>query len=86
MQGVVAIRTVDCQSTRHLNFDAAEQGIIEIVKQDLAAGTDVNAKSDKGTIPLHFTVGYSHKEIAGLLILAHKLVNFSVGIFMIPTK
>ena len=49
--------------------DAAFEGNIEAVKQHLAAGVDVNAKSDKlGTTPLHYAAKRGEKEIAELLI------------------
>ena len=48
--------------------DAAGEGNIEAVKQHLAAGTDVNAKTKSGTAPLHFAAINGHKEIAELLI------------------
>ena len=52
--------------------DAAAEGNIEVVKQYLAAGTDVNAK-DKGFFgkdftPLHNAAQGGHKEVAELLI------------------
>jgi len=46
---------------------AADRGNIEAVKQHIAAGTDVNAKSD-GRTPLHWAAYSGHKEIAELLI------------------
>ena len=47
---------------------AASAGHIEAVKQHLAAGTDVNAKSERGATPLHRAATFGHKEIAELLI------------------
>ena len=47
--------------------DAARKGNIDVVKQHLAAGTDVNSKF-KGETPLHLAADYGHKEIAELLI------------------
>jgi ankyrin repeat protein len=46
---------------------AAEDGNIEAVKQHLAAGTAVNAKSDDGGTPLHNAVSRGHKETADFL-------------------
>ena len=34
--------------------DAAKSGNVEVVKQHLAAGTDVNVKDEHGMTPLHF--------------------------------
>ena len=47
---------------------AAEAGNIEVVKQHLADGVDVNAKDEKGWTPLHFVAVGGNKEIAELLI------------------
>ena len=50
---------------------AAYQGNIEAVKQFIAAGADVNAKSSRnGSTPLHNAASGDHKEIAELLIAA----------------
>jgi ankyrin repeat protein len=55
--------------------DAARDGNIETVKQHIAAGTDVNAKSEWGMSPLHYAVVNGRKEIAELLIAAGADVN-----------
>ena len=47
---------------------AARDGNIEAVKQHLAAGADVNAKTKSGLTPLHHAAFYGHMEIAELLI------------------
>jgi cytohesin len=47
---------------------AAKKGDIEAVKQHLAAGADVNAKTWDWTTPLHNAAIYGHKEVAELLI------------------
>jgi len=56
-------------------YEAAEDGNIEAVKQHLAAGTDVNAKTDTGWIPLHRAAYWGHKEVAELLIANGAEVN-----------
>ena len=55
--------------------DAARAGNIKAVKQYLAAGTNVNAKSNDGTTPLHKAALKGHKEIAELLITKGADVN-----------
>ena len=45
--------------------EAVRYGVIEAVKQHIAAGTDVNIKNDGGWAPLHIA---DNKEIAELLI------------------
>ncbi len=47
---------------------AAEDGNIEVVKQHLVAGTDMNAKNRGEKTPLHNAAEYGHKEVAELLI------------------
>jgi len=49
-------------------ISAAEVGDIEAVKQHLAAGTDVNAKTSLKQTPLHEAARYGHKEVVELLI------------------
>ena len=48
--------------------EAARQSNIEAVKQHLAAGTDVNAKNNRGRTPLLLAVDGGHKQVAELLI------------------
>ena len=63
--------------------EAAEAGNIEVVKQHLAAGTDVNAKNEWGdgeSTPLHYAAFNGHKEIAELLIAKGADVNAKDGI------
>ncbi|MDB4342093.1 ankyrin repeat domain-containing protein [bacterium] len=54
---------------------AAAVGNIEVVKQHLAAGVDVNAKGYRGFTPLHYAARNGHKEIAELLIAKGANVN-----------
>ena len=55
--------------------DASRYGNIEAVKQHLAAGVDVNAKSDDGGTPLLYAAAYGHRKIVELLIAAGADVN-----------
>ena len=54
---------------------AAINGDIEAVKQQLAAGTDVNAKGPGGSTPLHYAAMTGRKEVIELLIAAGADVN-----------
>ena len=47
--------------------DAARDGNIEAVKQHIAAGTDVNAKTNAGMTPLSLANVFDRTEIADLL-------------------
>ena len=51
-------------------YDAVQRGNIEAVKQHIAVGTDVNAKSNTKSqyTPLFMAAFKGHKEIAELLI------------------
>ena len=60
--------------------DAAYEGNIEVVKQNLAAGTDVNAKGKNGWTPLHIAAANDHNELAELLIEKGANVNAKDGI------
>jgi len=55
--------------------EAAYTGNIEAVKQHLAAGTNVNAKSRNGETPLLLAANRDHKEIVELLIAKGADVN-----------
>ena len=57
--------------------EAATKGNIEVVKQHLAAGTNVNGSSTKlgGFTPLHFAAGLGRKEIAEILTAEGADVN-----------
>ena len=77
---IAAVVLVGCgpsEADRAL-LKAAERGNIKAVKQQLAAGADVNAKHAKredGITQLHFAVGKGHKEIVELLIAKGADVN-----------
>ena len=55
--------------------DAVKEGKIDVVKQRLEAGTDVNAKDEKGWALLHFMAVAGNKEIAELLINSGAVVH-----------
>jgi cytohesin len=55
--------------------EAAKEGNIEVVKQHLAAGTDVNVKDNMVRTPLHRASTMGHKEIVELLITKGADVN-----------
>jgi len=67
---IAAVVLVGCgESTPEISiYKAAETGNIEVIKQHLATGVNVNAKNKYGRTPLHYAAGEGHKEIAELLI------------------
>jgi cytohesin len=71
---VAAVLVVGCGPSVDIH-KAAELGNIEVVKQHIAAGTDVNAKDDWGGTPLHYAASGGHKEIVELLIAKGAAVN-----------
>ena len=75
---IVAVVLVGCgPSAPDISiYEAARDGNIEAVKQQLAAGTDVNAKDDSNITPLLWAIDKSHKEIVELLITKGADVNF----------
>ena len=54
---------------------AALNGYLEVVKQSIADGIDVNTKDKNGVTPLHHAVRQGHKEIVELLIANGADVN-----------
>ena len=56
-------------------YDATEDGNIEVVKQHLAAGTDVNSKDKDGWTPLHEAASEGHNQIIKLLVTQGADVN-----------
>ena len=60
-------------------LNAANDGNIKAVKQHLAAGADVNAKSKFGRTPLHHAAVDGRKEIAELLIAQGADVNAKIA-------
>ena len=72
---IVAVVLAGCGESIPL-WRAARDGNIEAVRQHLASGTDVDAKSSRsGSTPLHFAANYGRKEIAELLISKGAEVN-----------
>ena len=55
--------------------EAAIIGNIELVRQHLAAGTDMNAKDRNGDSPLDLSANRGHKEITELLIVKGGNIN-----------
>ena len=55
--------------------EAAALGNIEVVKQFLDSGTDVNAKDESGWTPLHWATSKVHNKTAKLLIKEGADVN-----------
>ena len=70
---IAAVLVVGCKSTSI--HKAAGAGNIEAIKQQLADGADVNAKSKYTGTPLHHAAYWGHKEVAELLIAAGADVN-----------
>ena len=79
---IAAVLLVGCgnpAADREL-LDVAEIGNIEAVKQQLAAGADVNAKEDVDrATPLHKAAEGGHNEIVELLIAKGAVVNAMDG-------
>jgi ankyrin repeat protein len=75
---IAAVLVVGCGPSVDIH-EAAGTGNIEVVKQHLAAGTDVNARHKSGGLtPLHLATR-SRKEIAELLIAKGADVNAKAG-------
>jgi len=55
--------------------DAANAGNIEIIKEQLAAGVDVNTKGVGGMTPLHRAAREGHKEVVEFLIANSADIN-----------
>ena len=71
---IAAVLVVGCGPSVDI-WKAADEGNIEVVKQHLAAGTDVDAKDKYGSTPLNGAVFYGRNEMAELLIAAGADVN-----------
>ena len=75
---IAAVVLVGCGPSVDI-WEAARTGNIEAVKQHLAAGTDVNAKTGSGWTPLHYAAREGHKEITDLLLTNGADVNAKNG-------
>ena len=71
---IVALVLVGCGPSISIH-KASEEGNIEVVKQHLAAGTDVNEGDEDGDTPLIYAVEEGLKEAAELLIANGAKVN-----------
>ena len=71
---IAVVMLVGCGPSVDIH-EAARTGNIEVVKQYLAAGGDVNAKNKLEETPLHIAAPQGHKEIAELLITKGADVN-----------
>ena len=63
---IAAVLLVGCGPSLNIH-EAAVRGSIEALKQAIADGADVNAKSDVGWTPLHQAASKGHKQTADLL-------------------
>ena len=74
---IAAVLLVGCGSAEidRTLIAAIASDDIEVVKQHLAAGVDVNAKNQVGGTPLHFAALEGRKEIVELLIAKGGDVN-----------
>ena len=70
-----AVVLVGCGDPDGALIQAARDGDIEVVKQHLAAGTDVNTKDDHEYTPLHWAAMEGRREVAELLISQGANVN-----------
>ena len=64
---IAAVVLVGCGPSISIH-KASYEGNIEVVKQHIAAGADVNIKDDDGFTALYFAAQEGQKEIAELLI------------------
>ena len=78
---IAAVVLVGCgnpEADRSL-FEAIRNGKIEIVKESIADGANINAFNANIISPLHYAVSNGQKDIVDLLINEGANVNFSGG-------
>ncbi|MFH0824055.1 MAG: ankyrin repeat domain-containing protein, partial [Pseudomonadota bacterium] len=63
---------------RHPLFDAASAGNVEIVKQLIASGADVNTRGFNDTSPLSFAAWSGRVEVMKLLLDAGARIDYRV--------
>ena len=71
---IAALVLVGCGPSADIH-QAVRGGNIEVVKQAIADGADVNAKTEDGWTPLHFATSVGYEEITELLIAKGADVN-----------
>ena len=75
---IAAVVLVGCGESQESDItihQAVLRNNIEVVKQHLAAGTDVNVKNRGGQVPLHQAAMRGYKEIVELLLAKGADVN-----------
>ncbi|MEC9330963.1 MAG: ankyrin repeat domain-containing protein, partial [Verrucomicrobiota bacterium] len=75
---IAAVVLVGCGVIKPI-YDAALEGNIDVIKQHLANGTDVETLNRHGETPLYLAAAEGHKEIVELLIAAGADVNVKIG-------
>ena len=85
---IAAVLVVGCgESPPDISIhEAAHKGNIEVVKQHLAAGTDVDVKNNNGPTPLYYAASNGHKEIIELLIAEGADVNAKTDVGQTPLE
>ena len=76
---IAAVLLVGCGNPDGALLKAIQEGKIKAVKQAIADGADVNAKSKFGRTPLHHAAVDGRKEIAELLIAQGADVNAKIA-------
>ena len=84
---IILRRNIGSPKTNRELWNAAIEGHIEIVRQSLMAGANIDVQNVKGSeswTPLYGAVAYGHKEIAELLIAEGADVNRKCEDFKTP--